>query len=77
MSRAWGKALTPLPSPPGCRSNRLIALGAAHRSADSVLRREPAAARPAARVLMTQLSKNEGLFQKGGSADCANGKAAV
>lgn len=58
--------------------NRLIALGAAHRSADSVLRREPAPARPAARMLMTQLSRNEGLFLKeGGSKGGANGNSTV
>ena len=45
-----------------CCSNRLMALGAAHRSAGSMLRRAPLQARPTARALISAINQQDGLF---------------
>lgn len=58
--------LTCMPLAALCCSNRLMALGAAHRSAGSVLRRAPLRARPTARALISAIHEQDGLFSAEG-----------
>ena len=58
-----------------CCSNRLMALGAANRSAASVLRRAPTMARTITQTLISTIQEQDGLFtadsQQAGGGSCA------